>query len=59
METRSATLLVTGTFKAYASPARPGKAESLRQAMLQVMQQPGMAHPAYWAPYVLIGDGGR
>ena len=59
VETRSATLLVTGTFKAYASPARPGKAESLRQAMLQVMQQPGMAHPAYWAPYVLIGDGGR
>jgi hypothetical protein len=35
------------------------KAESLRQAMLKVMAMPQYGHPAYWAPYAPVGDGGR
>lgn len=59
VESTSAARLVSETFRAYASPARPGKAEALRQAMLSVLSQPGMTHPFYWAPYVVIGDGER
>lgn len=59
VETESARLLTTRTFEHYAAhPAAP-KAESLRQAMLAVMATPGYGHPAFWAPYALVGDGGR
>jgi hypothetical protein len=40
------------------NPTEP-KSNSLRQAMLQVMEMPQYAHPAFWAPDVLVGDGGR
>ena len=35
------------------------EAESLRQAMLGLMAEPKYAHPAYWAPFALVGDGAR
>jgi CHAT domain-containing protein len=59
VETQSAGRIVAGTFAAYAGHAQPGKAQALRSAMLAVMQTPATAHPAFWAPYVVIGDGGR
>lgn len=59
VESESATLLTTATFAHYAGNPQAPKAESLRQAMLKVMQMPRYAHPAYWAPYALVGDGGR
>jgi CHAT domain-containing protein len=34
-----------------------GKAEALRQASLATMRTPGRAHPFYWAPFILTGDG--
>ena len=37
------------------------KAEALRQSMLALMQTPGnarFAHPAFWAPFVVVGEGG-
>jgi CHAT domain-containing protein len=59
VESESARMLTTETFRHYvANPTAP-KAESLRQAMLQVMALPQYRHPAYWAPYSLVGDGGR
>jgi len=59
VESESARLLTTETFNHYtANPGAP-KAESLRQAMLKVMSQPQYQHPAFWAPYSLVGDGGR
>jgi len=59
VESESAKLLTTETFNHYAAnPAAP-KAESLRQAMLKVMAMPQYRHPAFWAPYALVGDGGR
>ena len=59
VDSESAMQLTTNTFAHYASHPEAPKAESLRQAMLQVMENPEFAHPAYWAPYALVGDGGR
>lgn len=55
VETESARALTTGTFANYALGR--GKAASLREAMLALMQRPQFAHPVFWAPYALIGDG--
>ncbi|MCB1452142.1 MAG: CHAT domain-containing protein, partial [Rhizobiaceae bacterium] len=55
----AAVTLTTGTFDAIAR--RPGtrRAEALRQAMLAMIDGSRVAdaHPARWAPFVLIGDG--
>ena len=32
------------------------KARSLQQAQLQLMRNPQLAHPFYWAPFELIGN---
>jgi CHAT domain-containing protein len=34
-----------------------GQAKALQSAMLDLMQQPRMAHPQLWAPFVVVGDG--
>jgi CHAT domain-containing protein len=59
VESESATQLTSATFAHYVANPKSPKAESLRQAMLQVMSVRRFAHPAYWAPYALVGDGGR
>jgi CHAT domain-containing protein len=59
VESESATQLTTSTFAHYVANPKARKAESLRQAMLKVMAMPQYGHPAYWAPYALVGDGGR
>jgi CHAT domain-containing protein len=37
-----------------------GRAEALRRAMLAMIDkgEPHQAHPAYWAPFVVVGEGG-
>ena len=52
-------LLTAWTFEHHAANPQAPKAESLRQAMLRVMAMPKYGHPAYWAPYAVVGDGGR
>jgi CHAT domain-containing protein len=59
VETVSARLLTTGVFKGQAADARVGRAEALRQSMLNLMSNPAYAHPVFWAPFSLVGDGGR
>jgi CHAT domain-containing protein len=59
VESESARLLTTATFSHYAQQTASRKSESLRQAMIGVMAMPGFEHPAFWAPYALVGDGGR
>jgi CHAT domain-containing protein len=61
-------VLMSDLFKRYASGPAQSKAESLRQAMLALMDGPGFiapdtgkpafsyAHPLFWAPFVLVGD---
>jgi CHAT domain-containing protein len=50
--------LTTGMFGAYASDPRIGKAEALRRAQAALRTRPETAHPFFWAPFVLVGDGG-
>ncbi|MBI3069622.1 MAG: CHAT domain-containing protein, partial [Betaproteobacteria bacterium] len=69
VETVSARMLVTNLFERYAREPTITRAESLRQASLAVMEESGTdpatnkpfsyAHPIFWAPYALVGDGGR
>jgi len=59
LESDSAKDLTTKTFAHFAQHADAPKAESLRQAILQVKADPRYAHPVFWAPYVLVGDSAR
>ena len=58
VESESAKELTTRTFAHYAANPSAPKAESLRHAMLKVMAMPQFSHPAYWAPFALVGGGG-
>lgn len=69
VETVSAKLLTTGLFERYTTDPRLTRAEALRQSMLSLMKIDDIdpkgassysyAHPMFWAPYALIGDGAR
>lgn len=59
VESVSAKELMVATFDHYTRNPLAPKAESLRQAMLKVMNMPRYSHPFFWAPYALVGDGGR
>ena len=59
VDSESAKELTVATFSHYTQNPSAPKAESLRQAMLKVMANPSTEHPAHWAPYALVGDGGR
>jgi CHAT domain-containing protein len=61
VETVSARLLTTGLFRSQLEEPGLTRAEALRRSMLIVMQsgEPNYDHPAYWAPFTLVGDGYR
>jgi CHAT domain-containing protein len=58
---------VVGVFEALAAEPELPRAEALRRSMLGLMHDTGedgklafsYAHPLFWAPYALVGDGGR
>lgn len=64
----AATALPTDIFLRQAADPTLARAEALRQAMLGLIDGPGYvyagktvysyAHPIFWAPYAIIGDGG-
>lgn len=70
VETTSARILTTELFKREAAMPGIARAEALRQSMLALIDGPGMidpatqkpilsyAHPIFWAPFSLVGDGG-
>jgi CHAT domain-containing protein len=70
VETTSARILTTDMFKREAATPGIARAEALRQAMLSLIDGPGFidpasqkpvysyAHPIFWAPFSLVGDGG-
>jgi CHAT domain-containing protein len=69
VHSQSARQLVTDLFKRQAENPKLGRSEALRQAMMALVDGPGYlngegkteftyAHPLFWAPYTIIGDGG-
>ncbi|NDF44512.1 MAG: CHAT domain-containing protein, partial [Betaproteobacteria bacterium] len=59
VESESAMRLTTKTFSSYQQDPQMRRSEALRQAMLTTMATPKFSHPTYWAPYALVGEGGR
>jgi CHAT domain-containing protein/tetratricopeptide (TPR) repeat protein len=54
------TRLITDTLELQAGNPKLGKAGALRQAMLNMIndeESPEFAHPAFWAPFVVVGEG--
>jgi CHAT domain-containing protein len=51
--------LVTGAVHEMARDTKEGRAEAMRRAMLALIDKgrPEEAHPAYWAPFVVVGEG--
>jgi CHAT domain-containing protein len=69
VHSQSARELVTDLFKRQAQDPKLSRGEALRQAMMGLADGPGYvgadgktefayAHPLFWAPYSIIGDGG-
>lgn len=63
VESESAAELTTRTVEVFARQAGLSRAQALQQASLALIDARGTpeawAHPAYWAPFALVGDGGR
>ncbi len=52
--------LTTNMFDEYAKNPKAGKSEALRRSMLALMynkNKPHYAHPMFWAPFVVVGEG--
>jgi CHAT domain-containing protein len=69
VHSQSARELISDMFERQAKDASLSRTEALRQAMLHLMDDEGYvdergktqfvyAHPLFWAPYTIIGDGG-
>jgi CHAT domain-containing protein len=70
VHSQSAKELVTDLFRRQAADPKMPRSEALRQSMMALMDGPGYlggdgktefvyAHPLFWAPYSIIGDGGK
>jgi CHAT domain-containing protein len=51
--------LIVSAIGAITREPKVGRAEALRRAMLNLIDKgkPHEAHPAYWAPFVVVGEG--
>jgi CHAT domain-containing protein len=69
VHSQSARELITDLFKRQAEDTKLTRGEALRQAMMALVDGPGYlgadgktefayAHPLFWAPYSIVGDGG-
>ncbi|MBS0242964.1 MAG: CHAT domain-containing protein, partial [Proteobacteria bacterium] len=58
----AAVTLTTSTFAALGADPAIGRAEALRRSMLAVLRDaksPWQAYPDYWAPFSVVGEGGK
>ena len=52
--------LITKAFDTLKSDSNVGRAEALRRSMLALIESGGHnAHPATWAPFIVVGEGAR
>ena len=61
VESNAATALTKYMFETIKRNPSIGRAEALRQSMLKLASskiKPYYAHPVFWAPFVVVGEGG-
>ena len=61
VDSESAVKLTTGAFAALAAEPGIGRARALQRSMRALAANPGsarFAHPMFWAPFVIVGEGG-
>ena len=61
MNSEAAVAITTGMLGAMAKQPDIGRAEALRRSMLALMankEKDYFAHPMFWAPFVVVGEGG-
>jgi CHAT domain-containing protein len=53
--------LITVTLREMSLDPKIGRAEALRRSMLALIDrgEEHEAHPAFWAPFVVVGEGAR
>jgi CHAT domain-containing protein len=62
VDSQSATALTQGMFEELKAHPEIGRAEALRRSMFALAANddyPYRAHPAFWAPFVVVGEGAR
>jgi CHAT domain-containing protein len=61
VDSHATVALITEAVRAMAADRAIGRAEAFRRSMLALMDRGElrMAHPAYWAPFVVVGEGAR
>ena len=61
VESESAAVITTKTVEAYAASSTLSRAQALQRTSIALIDANGTpplwSHPAYWAPYALVGDG--
>jgi len=55
---RPTVALTTGLFAQVAQTPPISRAEALRRSQLALADAAATSHPVFWAPFVLVGDGG-
>ena len=62
VESDATVLLTTGAIQELSKDPAIGRAEALRRAMQGLMKgesKPEYVHPFFWAPFVIVGEGGK
>src|SRR5262249_40876394 len=59
VDSQSTVKLITSAVGTITRDAKFGRAEALRRAMLALIDKGEVreAHPAYWAPFIVVGEG--
>jgi len=63
VESESAAAITTRTIQRFVRDPRITRAQALQQTLIELIDgrnaPADWAHPAFWAPYALVGNGGR
>jgi CHAT domain-containing protein len=60
VDTTATVKLITRALAMFSEGQAMGRAEAMRRSMIELMNDadPLAAHPTYWAPFVVVGEGG-